>query len=99
MGLGVERLAPGLGVFDPLIGLSRPAWAYYIALAVGLILNVLFVIVFKSAWLKRQERKNGLVSLDDQPQSTVIAGDTNVSKPAAKGVQATKTLSPDAAKK
>ena len=35
MGLGVERLAPGLGVFDPLIGLSRPAWAYYIALAVG----------------------------------------------------------------
>ena len=63
MGLGVERLAPGLGVFDRLIGLSRPAWAYYIALAVGLVLNVLFVIVFKSAWLKRQERKNGIIKL------------------------------------
>lgn len=99
MGLGVERLAPGLGVFDPLIGLSRPAWAYYIALAVGLVLNVLFVIVFKSAWLKRQERKNGIISLDNQPQSTIVGNGTSVSAAPTQSAQTAKTMSPEAAKK
>lgn len=99
MGLGVERLAPGLGVFDPLIGLSRPAWAYYIALAVCLVLNVLFVIVFKSAWLKRQERKNGIISLDNQPQSTIVGNGTSVSAAPTQSAQTAKTMSPEAAKK
>ena len=55
--LGVERLAPGLGVFDPLIGLSRPAWAYYLTLGIGLVLNVLFIIVFRGAWMRHAAKK------------------------------------------
>lgn len=55
--LGVERLAPGLGIFDPLIGLSRPALAYYITLAIGLALNILFIIVFRGAWMKHAAKK------------------------------------------
>ena len=57
MALGVQRVAPGIGIFDPLLGLMYPAPAYYIALAVGLALNVFLIIVFKSAWLKKQEAK------------------------------------------
>lgn len=57
MALGVQRIAPGIGIFDPLLGLISPAWAYYIAVAVGLVLNVVLIIVFKSIWLKRQAEK------------------------------------------
>lgn len=58
MALGVQRLAPGIGVFDPLLGLITPAPNYYVALIIGLVLNVVFVIVFKSAWLKRRNATN-----------------------------------------
>ena len=58
MALGVQRLSPGIGVFDPLLGLITPAWAYYIALGCGLVLNIVFIIIFKSAWLKRREAAN-----------------------------------------
>lgn len=58
MALGVQRLAPGIGVFDPLLGLITPAPNYYVALIIGLVLNVAFVIVFKSAWLKRRNASN-----------------------------------------
>jgi fructose-specific PTS system IIC-like component len=57
MALGVQRIAPGIGIFDPLLGLISPAWAYYIAVAVGLVLNVALIIIFKSIWLKRQAEK------------------------------------------
>lgn len=57
MALGVQRIAPGIGIFDPLLGLISPAWAYYIAVAVGLVLNVVLIIVFKAIWLKRQAEK------------------------------------------
>lgn len=57
MALGVQRIAPGIGIFDPLLGLIYPAWAYYIALAVGLVLNVVLIVVFKSAWVKHEEKK------------------------------------------
>jgi fructose-specific PTS system IIC-like component len=58
MWLGVERIAPGLGVLDPLIGLSRPWYFYYTSLVIGLVLNVFFIIVFKSAWLKKMKKKD-----------------------------------------
>lgn len=54
MALGVQRLAPGIGIFDPLLGLIKPAVPYYIALGVGLLLNIVLVIVFKSAWMKKR---------------------------------------------
>lgn len=57
MALGVQRIAPGIGIFDPLLGLISPAWAYYIAVAVGLVLNVALIIIFKSIWAKRQAEK------------------------------------------
>ncbi|CAH0415895.1 PTS fructose-like transporter subunit IIBC [Periweissella fabaria] len=58
MALGVERLAPGLGVFDPIIGLVHPAWGYYLAFGIGLIMNVAFILIFKTAWVNRQAKKH-----------------------------------------
>lgn len=57
MALGVQRIAPGLGIVDPLLGLITPAWAYYIAFGVGLVLNIVLIVVFKSAWMKSRENK------------------------------------------
>ena len=37
--LGIERMAPGLGVFDPLLGLMTPGWAFYLAYGFGVALN------------------------------------------------------------
>lgn len=51
---GIRRLAPGLGVFDPLIGLMSPWYSFYLVLAIGLLLNVAFIVIFKSWWIKRQ---------------------------------------------
>ncbi|MRS91938.1 PTS fructose-like transporter subunit IIBC [Enterobacteriaceae bacterium RIT714] len=51
---GIQRLAPGLGVFDPLIGLMSPAGSFYLVLAIGLTLNISLIILLKSWWLKRQ---------------------------------------------
>jgi fructose-specific PTS system IIC-like component len=51
---GIRRLAPGLGVFDPLIGLMSPWYSFYLVLAIGLLLNVAFIVIFKSWWMKRQ---------------------------------------------
>ncbi len=54
IGFGVQRLAPGLGIFDPLIGLMSPAGSFYLVLAIGLALNITLIIVLKSWWLKRK---------------------------------------------
>lgn len=54
---GIERIAPGIGIFDPLLGLMRPLPAFYIVFLIGLALNTGLVIVFKSAWMKRKEAK------------------------------------------
>lgn len=56
--LGVERIAPGLGVFDPIIGLIHPWYSYYISVGIGLVLNVLFIIIFKGIWLKHRQQKS-----------------------------------------
>ncbi|WP_197914072.1 PTS fructose-like transporter subunit IIBC [Listeria sp. PSOL-1] len=53
----IERIAPGIGIFDPLIGLEKPWYFFYLTVGVGLFLNVLFIIVFKTAWLKNQAKK------------------------------------------
>ena len=55
--LGVDRIAPGINVLDPLLGLVHPWYNFYICLAVGLVLNVTFIIIFKSIWMKKQEQK------------------------------------------
>jgi len=54
---GIQRLAPGLGVFDPLIGLMSPVIPFYAVLAAGLALNITLIIVLKGAWLKHSARK------------------------------------------
>ncbi len=56
--LGLERLAPGIGVFDPLLGLMKPGWAFYVAYGIGVALNILLIIVFKTAWAKHRLKKN-----------------------------------------
>ena len=57
MALGVQRIAPGIGIFDPLLGLMYPIPSYYIALVIGLVLNVAFIVVFKTAWMKKRAAK------------------------------------------
>ncbi|NLS54950.1 PTS fructose-like transporter subunit IIBC [Hafnia alvei] len=54
---GIKRLAPGLGIFDPLIGLMSPGLSFYLVLACGLALNIFLIVVLKGAWLKRQAAK------------------------------------------
>ncbi len=54
MMLGIERLAPGLGIFDPLLGLMSPWYYYYPVLLFGIILNVTLIIVFRSIAMKRR---------------------------------------------
>ncbi|MCX2941837.1 PTS fructose-like transporter subunit IIBC [Rahnella perminowiae] len=54
MVFGLRRLAPGLGVFDPLIGLMSPWYSFYLVLGIGLLLNVAFIVIFKNWWMKRQ---------------------------------------------
>lgn len=54
---GIERIAPGIGVFDPLLGLITPLPAFYFVVLVGLALNTGLVILFKSAWMRRQKAK------------------------------------------
>ena len=55
--LGIERLAPGLGVFDPLLGLMTPGWAFYVAYAFGILANLAFILLFKEIKAKRLARK------------------------------------------
>lgn len=57
IGFGIQRLAPGLGVFDPLIGLMSPVGSFYLVLACGLALNITLIIVLKGLWLKRKTVK------------------------------------------
>lgn len=59
---GIQRFAPGLGVFDPLIGLMSPAGSFYLVLATGLALNISLIILLKSAWLKRQAARREAVN-------------------------------------
>lgn len=54
LSFGLQRLAPGLGVFDPLIGLMSPAGAFYLVLGIGLAINITLIIVLKGWWLKRK---------------------------------------------
>ncbi len=57
--LGIERLAPGLGIFDPLLGLMSPWYYYYPVLFAGIALNVFLIIVFRSYAFRKREEKHG----------------------------------------
>ncbi|MCG2981898.1 PTS subunit IIBC, partial [Klebsiella pneumoniae] len=46
----------GLGIFDPLIGLMSPVGSFYLVLAIGLALNISFIIVLKGLWLRRKAK-------------------------------------------
>ncbi len=52
--LGIERFAPGVGVFDPFLGLISPGWKFFIAYGFGVILNIILIFLFKSFKRKRQ---------------------------------------------
>lgn len=55
--LGIERLAPGIGVFDPLLGLMTPGWAFYLAYAFGVASNILLIVVFKKLRVRHTVKK------------------------------------------
>lgn len=51
---GVTRICPGAGIIDPIIGITKPALGYYLALAIGIAINVFLVIIFKQIRFKKQ---------------------------------------------
>lgn len=55
--LGIERFAPGIGVFDPLLGLMKPGWAFYIAYIFGVISNMILIVLFKQLFEKFRKNK------------------------------------------
>lgn len=55
--LGIERLAPGIGVFDPILGLMTPGWAFYVAYIFGVITNILFILLFKKIKMNHSKKK------------------------------------------
>lgn len=61
---GVERIAPGIGIFDPLLGLMTPWYSYYGVLAVGLVLNIALILIFKGIWVKKEIAKGRLSPSD-----------------------------------
>lgn len=62
MMLGIERMAPGLGVFDPLLGLMTPGWAFYIAYGFGVILNIVLILLFKQMMAKHRQKKAAMMN-------------------------------------
>ncbi|MBO1306469.1 PTS transporter subunit EIIC [Enterococcus sp. 669A] len=69
--LGIERLAPGIGIFDPLLGLMTPGWAFYLAYAFGVGTNILFIVVFKKMRMKHTAKKLA----NKQPSQEIIQGE------------------------
>lgn len=63
---GIKRLAPGLGVFDPFIGLMSPAGSFYLVLAIGLALNIGLILLLKGAWMKHKAHKQALQELSHE---------------------------------
>lgn len=53
---GIKRLVFGLGIFDSLIGLMSSVGSFYLVLAIGFALNILFIIVLKGLWLRRKAK-------------------------------------------
>ncbi|MGL4344308.1 MAG: fructose-specific PTS transporter subunit EIIC [Cellulosilyticaceae bacterium] len=43
----VERMAPGVNIFDPLFGNVRPAMPFYSILVIGIVTNCILIIIFK----------------------------------------------------
>lgn len=50
--LGIQRMAPGIGLLDPLFGLITPIPSFYFAYAIGLAINVVLILLFKGTWIK-----------------------------------------------
>lgn len=56
--MGIERLAPGIGIFDPLLGLMTPWYSFYLVFIGGVVLNVTLIIVFRTIAFKKREEKH-----------------------------------------
>lgn len=63
---GIKRLAPGLGVFDPFIGLMSPVGSFYLVLGIGLALNIGLILLLKGAWMKHKVRQQRLEELSHE---------------------------------
>lgn len=56
--MGIERLAPGIGIFDPLLGLMTPWYSFYAVFIGGVALNVALIIIFRTIAFRRREEKH-----------------------------------------
>ncbi|STI82505.1 fructose-specific phosphotransferase system protein FrvX [Escherichia coli] len=78
---GINVWPPGLGIFDPLIGLMSPVGSFYLVLAIGLALNISFIIVLKGLWLRRkakaaqQELVMNIELLQQLCEASAVSGD------------------------
>ncbi len=70
---GIKRLAPGLGIFDPLIGLMSPVGSFYLVLAIGLALNISFIIVLKKP--RNRSLSMNIELLQQLCEASAVSGD------------------------
>lgn len=54
---GVTRTFATLTILDPIFGAASPWFFWYIALMIGLVINVGLIICFKTIWLKHRAKK------------------------------------------
>lgn len=53
----ITRIAPGAGILDPIVGIVKPPFTYYLVLIIGIVINLILVILFKKMRKNRVERK------------------------------------------
>ncbi len=53
--LGIERIAPGPGLIEPLLGITSPALGFYFAVISGIMLNALLIVIFKKSFGKGKQ--------------------------------------------
>ena len=55
--LGVNRTFATLTILDPIFGAATPWFGWYLALAIGLAINVVLILWFKTIWLKYRAKR------------------------------------------
>ncbi len=49
----IQRIAPGPGLIEPLLGITTPAFGFYFAIVTGIIVNATLIIMFKNLFRKK----------------------------------------------
>ncbi len=49
----IQRIAPGPGLIEPLLGITTPAFGFYFAIVTGIIVNATLIIMFKQLFKRK----------------------------------------------